>query len=164
MLRAVWGIVWLLLFRPTPRIAFAWRRFILRMFGAKIGRGVRVYNSVRVFYPPNLQLDDQVVVGPDVDLYSVATIHLEMNVMVSQYAYLCAATHDYTLAHLPLIAKPITVRRGAWVCAKAFIGPGIEIGADAVIAAAAVVVKSVGPREIVGGNPAKLIKLREMRS
>jgi putative colanic acid biosynthesis acetyltransferase WcaF len=164
LLRAIWGIAWLVLFRPTPRIAFGWRRWVLRLFGAKIGRGVRVYNSARVFYPPYLQLDDQSIVGPDVDLYCVAPIHLEANAMISQYAYLCAATHDYTLSHLPLVAKPITVRRGAWVCARAFVGPGLEIGEYAVVAAAAVVVKSVGPREIVGGNPAKLIKMREMRS
>jgi putative colanic acid biosynthesis acetyltransferase WcaF len=163
LLRAVWGWIWLTLFRPSPRIAFGWRRMILRVFGAKIGRGVRVYNSAKVFYPPNLRLDDQVVVGPEVDLYNVAPIHLESNVMISQYAYLCAATHDYTLAHLPLIAKPIDIRQGAWVCASAFVGPGVEIGASAVVAAAAVVVKSVGPYEIVGGNPAKLIKMRVFR-
>lgn len=163
MARAVWGVVWILLFRPSPRIAFGWRRMLLRIFGARIGRGVRVYNSVRVFLPANLVLDDRTVVGPDVDLYCVATIHLEPDAMVSQYSHLCAATHDYTLASLPLVARPITIGSQAWVCAGAFVGPGVVVGRRAIVGARAVVFRDVEEGWVVAGNPAKPLKKRELR-
>jgi len=80
--------------------------------------------------------------------------------MISQYSYLCAASHDYTQEHLPLIAQPISIGQGSWVCARAFVGPGVNIGDRVVVAACAVVVKDVASSSVVGGNPAKLIKTR----
>lgn len=159
--RAVWGVVWVFLFRPSPRIAFAWRRMLLRMFGARVGRGVRIYNSARIFLPANLILDDRVVVGPEVDLYSVATIHIHQDAMVSQYAHLCAATHDYRLPGLPLVARPISVQSGAWICAGAFLGPGVTVGQRAIVGARGVVFRDVEPGMIVAGNPARPIKHRD---
>lgn len=159
--RGAWGLVDRFLFKPSPRIAFGWRRTLLRLFGARIGVGVRVYNSARIFLPANLILDDRVVVGPDVDLYCVAKIHLKANSMVSQYSYLCTATHDYAKPDLPLVAKPITVGDQAWVCAGAFIGPGVVIGPTAIVGARAVVFRDVDRGKIVGGNPARPIKNRD---
>jgi putative colanic acid biosynthesis acetyltransferase WcaF len=82
--------------------------------------------------------------------------------MISQQAYLCAGTHDYTKVDLPLITLPIDIGPEAWVCARAFVGPGVKIGEGAVVAACAVVVKDVRPWMIVGGNPAKEIKARQL--
>ena len=113
--RLIWGVFWGLFFRTSPRVCHAWRCFLLRLFGAKIGRGVRIYNSAKVYYPPNLSLDDFVVVGPDVDLYCVAPIKISANSMVSQYSYLCAASHDYRQSDLPLIALPINIGSESWV-------------------------------------------------
>ena len=85
LLRALWGLVWLLVFRTSPRPCFAWRRMWLRLFGARIGRGVRIYPSTRIFYPPNLECGDQVVVGPDVDLYTVAPITIGHDAMIGSH-------------------------------------------------------------------------------
>ena len=162
MLRLVWGFCWLVLFRPSPRVCHGWRRFLLRMFGAKIGKGVRIYNSAIVYYPPNLALGDHAVIAPHVDIYCVAPITISEHVMVSQYSYLCAASHDYTKSHLPLIASPIFVGPRSWICARAFIGPGVTIGSNALVAACAVVIKGVEDGQIVGGNPARFIKTRPL--
>lgn len=161
--RFVWGLVWMTMFRPSPRLAFFWRTWLLRSFGAKIGRNVRIHNSARVFLPSLLQLDDRVIIGPDTDLYCVAKIHIHHDSMVSQYAYLCAASHDYSHPHLPLIAEPIVIQPQAWVCAGAFIGPGVIIGSRAVVGARSVVVKNVQSDHVVAGNPARFIKLRTLR-
>ena len=158
--RLIWGFVWGLLFRPSPRVLHGWRRFLLRIFGANIGKGVRVYNSACIYYPPNLTLEENVVVGPKVDLYCVAPITVGKNSMISQYSYLCAASHDYREEHLPLIAMPITIGESTWVCAKAFIGPGVTVGNIVVVAACSVVVKDVAAHSVVGGNPCKFIKKR----
>ena len=137
-----------------------WRRFLLRLFGAKIGKGVRIANSAEIYYPPNLTLGDNVVVGPKVDLYCVAEIKIQKNSMISQYSYLCGASHDYREEHLPLIAMPITIGESTWICAKAFVGPGVSIGNMVVVAACSVVVKDVSDQSVVGGNPCKFIKKR----
>lgn len=163
MVRLVWGWFWLLLFRPSPRIAFAWRRCLLRIFGAKIAVGVRIYSSAKIYYPPNLILDENVVVAPDVDLYCVDTIHIKSNSMVSQYSYLCTASHDYSQPHLPLITAPICIEPQAWVCADVFIGPGVTVGEGAVVGARSTVTRNVESWTVVAGNPARLIRPRVMK-
>jgi putative colanic acid biosynthesis acetyltransferase WcaF len=161
--RWIWGVVHLALFRSSPRVFHGWRRLLLRLFGASIGHGVRVYPSVRIWAPWNLQMHDHSCLGPDVDCYCVAPIRIGAHAVVSQYSYLCAASHDYTLASLPLISAPITIGDGAWVTADVFVGMGVTIGAGAVVGARAAVFNDVPAWTVVGGNPARFIKRRELR-
>jgi len=158
LLRLIWGVVWYILFLPSPRPLYGWRRLLLRLFGAKIGAGVRVYGSAKIYYPPNLTLETNSIVGPHVDVYCVAPVTVGEDSMISQYSYLCAASHDYTQESLPLIASPIVVGEQTWICARAFVGPGVTIGRRSVIAACSVVVKDVEDSVVVGGNPAKFLK------
>ncbi len=161
MARGLWGVVWLLLFRPSPRLAFGWRNMLLRCFGARVGRHVRVYSSVRFFLPANAILNDRSTIGPDVDVYCVAPIDVGADVVVSQYTHLCAATHDYRAPGFPLVACPIRLETGCWVCAGAFVGPGVTVGQRAIVGARAVVTRDVAAGQIVAGNPARLIRMRE---
>lgn len=160
--RLLWGIVWALLFRPSPRLLFGWRRFLLRCFGAKVGKGAHVYPSARIWAPWNLEMGDHSCLSFSTDCYSVDKITIGPHATVSQYAYLCSAGHDIADPHMKLTHAPITIGQGAWVCAGAFVSPGITIGEGAVVAARAVVVKDVEPWDVVGGNPAKFIKKREL--
>jgi len=162
--RTTWGVVWLLLFRPSPRSCYGWRRFLLRCFGARIARGARVYPSARVWAPWNLEMAEYSCIGHFVDCYAVDKIRIGAHVTVSQYSYLCTASHDITDPQMKLITAPITVCREAWVCAGVFVGPGVTIGAGAVAGARAVVVKDVEPWAVVAGNPAKVVKQRELRA
>ena len=120
--RLLWSIVWALLFRPSPRIFFAWRRFLLRCFGARISPSALVYPSVHIWAPWNLEIADRSVLGDFVECYCVSLILLEADVTVSQFAYLCAASHDIESPHRTLITKPIYLRQGCWVFAGAFVG------------------------------------------
>lgn len=162
--RVLWHFAWLLLFRPSPRLCFAWRRFLLRCFGARIGADVHVYPSAKVWAPWNLEMGDHSCLADDVDCYCADRIIIGPHATVSQYSYLCAAGHDISDPHMELIMAPIHIGAGAWVCAGAFVGQGVHIGDGAVVAARAVVVKDVEPWMVVGGNPAKVIKKRELRN
>ena len=158
--RLIWYCVWLFLFRFSPRICFGWRRVLLRLFGGRIDMTARVYNSTRIWAPWNLIMGPRSILADDVDCYNVARVTLEEEAIASQYSYLCTAGHDIQKAEFPLVAGPITLRRKAWVCAKAIVSQNVEVGEGAVVAIGAVAVKPVLPWSVVGSNPAKLIKMR----
>ena len=163
VLRAVWNVVWLFLFRPTPRgFIYGWRRFLLRLFGAKIGKGVHVLPSCRIWQPWKLEMGDYSCLSENVDCYSVDKIVIGCQSVVSQGVFLCCASHDIESPIMELTYKPIVVGNNAWIAARAFIGPGVTIGPGAVVGACAVVTKDVEPWTVVAGNPAKFIKRREL--
>ncbi len=162
--RIFWGMTWILLFRPSPRICHAWRRFLLRIFGAKIGLCVKIDPSVRIWVPWNLEMEQEATLGHHVDCYNVAKIKIGSHATVSQYAFLCTATHDPSDPHMKLLSSPIVLEDQSWVCAGAFVAPGVTIGTGALAGAKAVVTRSVQPWEIVAGNPARFIKQRALRS
>lgn len=163
ILRLIWNFLHIIFFRYTPNCMHKWRVFLLRLFGARIGKKVHVYPQVKIWAPWNLTMEDLSCLGPFVDCYNQGKIYIGLKAVVSQKTYLCASTHDYILPGFPLVCKPITVETGAWIAADAFIGPGVTIGAGSVIAARSVVVKDVEPWTVVGGNPAQFIKKREIK-
>jgi putative colanic acid biosynthesis acetyltransferase WcaF len=159
--RILWGLVFPF-FRFSPRPLFAWRNWILRRFGAQIGRNVQVYNTVSIQYPWLLVIGDFSAVGDSAIVYNLGLVSIGSRVTVSQYAHLCAGTHDYTCRDMPLKKLPIVIADDAWVCADAFIAPGVTVGCGAVVGARAAVFADVEPWTVVGGNPARMIKRREL--
>ena len=158
--RGVWGLVWLVLFRPSPRRWHGWRRLLLRAFGAHVGARAAVYPSCRVWAPWRLRMEDDSCLGPHVDCYCVAEITLCRQARVSQYSYLCSASHDDRDPDLPLVVAPIHIGPKAWVCADVFVGMGVTVGDGAVVGARSAVFKDVEPWTVVGGNPARFIRKR----
>ena len=159
--RVFWGAgKWL--FRLSPRPCFGWRRFVLRMFGAEVGREVHIYSSATIYFPWNLRIGDWSSVGEGALIYNLGPVTIGRNVTISQRAHLCAGTHDYSRPELPLLKPPIEVRDQAWVCADAFVGPGVVVGEGAVAGARAVVTKNVEPWTVVAGNPARFVKPRKL--
>ena len=158
--RVLWGMVWLFLFRPSPKVLHGWRRLLLRLFGARIGRGAHIHASVKVWGPWNLIMEDHSCLGPYVDCYCVDTIRLGPHSTVSQYGYLCGASHDHEHPNMPLVTAPITIGREVWVAADVFVAPGVTIGDGALVGARSSVFRNVDPWTVVAGNPAKFIKPR----
>jgi putative colanic acid biosynthesis acetyltransferase WcaF len=158
--RVAWAAIRKPLFAWTPRPFWGWRRTILRLFGARIGRDVRVFPSVRIAIPWNVSIGDFSAVGNSAILYALGPITIGDQVTISQYAHLCAGTHDFDDPSMTLMKPPISVESEAWICADAFIGPGVTIGERSIVAARAVVVKDVASNTIVGGNPARILKPR----
>ncbi len=161
--RALWSIVWLLLYRPTPRSFHRWRCLLLRLFGARIGKGVRAYQSSRIWAPWNLEMDDHSCLGDWVDCYCVDKIRIGAHATVSQYSYLCTASHDYEQADLPLVSAPITIGERAWVTADVFVGPGVTIGEGAVVTARSSVFSDIPVWTVARGNPAVPVRARKLR-
>ena len=160
--RVLWAIIYTALFRPSPKVFHSWRVFLLRLFGAKIGRDSYVYSTVKVWAPWNLQIGDYSCLAHDVDCYCVDKIVIGNRVTVSQYSYLCTASHDYTEWDMPLKTARINLEDNSWICTGAFVGPGVLVGEGSVVAARAVVTKPIEPWSVVGGNPARFIKARVM--
>lgn len=163
--RLLWSLCWTVLCRPFPRsMAAGWKRMVLRAFGAKIASTAVVYASAKVFQPWMLEMADYACLAEGVDCYNAAPIRIGRNATVSQRVFLCTAGHDITDPHHHQTEAPITIGDRAWVCAEAFVGQGVTVGEGAVCAARAVVVKDVAPWTVVGGNPAKEIKKRILKS
>jgi putative colanic acid biosynthesis acetyltransferase WcaF len=160
VLRALWSLACALLFRPSPRPFHAWRRALLRMFGARIGKGAHPYPKCRIWAPWNLTMEPHSCLADDVDCYSVDRVILGQNATVSQYAFLCTASHDISSLRMPLITSPLKIADFAWVCAGAFIGPGVTVGEGAVVGARSSVHKDVAPWTVVAGNPARFLRKR----
>jgi putative colanic acid biosynthesis acetyltransferase WcaF len=160
LLRALWTIVWFSLFRFSPVPLHGWRRVLLRLFGAKIGKQAHPYPSARIWAPWNLTMGERSCLSAGVDCYCVAPIQLGADSVVSQRAFLCAASHDFRESGFPLVVGEIVIGDGAWVAAEAFIGPGVTIGERAVIGARAVVTKNIPASTVVAGNPATIISQR----
>ncbi len=158
--RVAWGGVWLLLYRPSPRPLHAWRRFLLRLFGASIAQGAHPYPSARIWAPWNLTMGPHSCIGDHVDCYSVDRVTLGSYALVSQYAYLCTASHDFEDPAFPLVISPITIAAEAWVCACVYVGPGVTVGEGAVVGARSGVFRDVEPWTVVAGTPAKYLKNR----
>jgi putative colanic acid biosynthesis acetyltransferase WcaF len=149
------------LFAWSPRPLWGWRRWLLRRFGARIGADVHIYPTARITIPWNLTVGDQSAIGDRVIVYALGPIRLGRRVTVSQGAHLCAGTHDLTLPDRPLLKPPITIDDDAWICADAFIGPGIVVGERAIVGARAVAMKDVPAHATVVGNPARPIQRKD---
>jgi len=161
LVRVIWALVYIVFFRPTPVPFFAYRGWLLRLFGAKLAKGVNVYPSVRVWLPKNLSLESGSTLGPNVNIYNQGAISIGKNVVVSQGAHLCASTHDYNNPVHPLLLAPIRIENNAWICTDAFIGPHVTIAEGCVVGARAVAVKSTESWSVYGGNPAKKVNERK---
>ena len=155
-----WWIIQSLFFHTSPQFMYSWRRFLLRAFGAKIGKGVLIRPSVSVTYPWKLTIGDFSWIGDQVTLYTLGEIYIGDHAVVSQHSYLCTGSHDYTQTTFDLFAVPIRIESESWVAARVFVGPGVTIGRGAIIGSASVVLKDVPAEMICAGNPLKIIRVR----
>jgi len=159
--RLVWNICWLFLYRFSPRSMHFWRSLVLRAFGAKMGPDCHFYPGSKVWAPWNLVCADQVTAGDGAEIYNPAPMHFGSHAIVSQGAYLCGATHDFDDSAFPLLAYSMTVGAYAWICARASVGPGVNVGEGAVLGLASVATRDLDPWGVYGGVPAVKIKERK---
>jgi len=161
-LRVAWGLG-SRLYRFSPRLVNGWRRLLLRLFGARIGRAVVLSPLAGIRYPWCLSIGDWSSVSEHANLYNLGDLTIGDRVTISHGAHLCGGSHDDGDAAMPLIRAAITIEDDAWICADAFIGPGVTVGRGAVVGARAVVVKDVPAWKVVAGNPARVIRDRVIK-
>lgn len=160
--RILWILTKLTIWKLLNHRLFFIRTSLLRLHGATIKSNINTFGSTDIYRPWGLKIGTKVSIGPRVNVYNLNKIIIGDNVVISQDVYLCGGTHDYNYSNLPLLRKNINIGDNVWICAGAFIGPGVTIGEGAIIGARACVTKDIEPWSIVAGNPAKIIKFRNM--
>jgi len=156
----LWWMVDFFFFKLSPQFMYGWRRFLLRVFGAKIGEGVIIRPSVTITYPWKVTIGNFSWIGDDVVLYSLGDINIGANAVVSQKSYLCTASHDYTKKDFPIWSKKVTIEDECWLGTDVFVAPGVTIGKGTVVGTRSSVYKDLPVAKVCMGNPAKVIKDR----
>ncbi|SCC58405.1 colanic acid biosynthesis acetyltransferase WcaF [Kosakonia oryziphila] len=156
----LWWAVQATLFNGSPQVMYRWRAFLLRLFGAKIGKDVVIRPSVKITYPWKVTLGDYAWVGDNVVLYSLGEITIGANSVISQKSYLCTGSHDYASTHFDIHASPIVIGEKCWLATDVFVAPGVIIGDGTVIGARSSVFKSLPANVICCGNPAMVTRER----
>jgi putative colanic acid biosynthesis acetyltransferase WcaF len=152
-----WWIVQALFVHATPQAMYGWRRWVIRLFGAKIGREVLIRPSVRITYPWKVTIGDRAWIGDGVELYSVAEIVIGHDAVISQGSYLCTGSHDHRDPSFPVFARSIVVEPEAWIAAQCLVGPGVRIGRGAVIGLRSLVLADVPAYAVAFGHPAAIV-------
>ncbi|MCF7688815.1 MAG: hypothetical protein K9M98_02955 [Cephaloticoccus sp.] len=162
LLRWCWAFVQCTLFRWSPRPWHGFRARLLKLFGADIVQpaNVVVFPTVKITFPWRLCLQPRSMIGRNVTIYNLATVTLEYGANLSQNCHLCAGTHDFNRWSMPLVTRPITIGRNAWLAADVFVGPGVTVGELCVIGARAVVVQDMPASMICVGHPCRPVKPR----
>jgi putative colanic acid biosynthesis acetyltransferase WcaF len=158
----LWWLVQATLFACSPQFMYGWRCWLLKMFGAKVGKAVLLRPSIRITYPWKVTIGDFAWIGDDVVLYSLGEIEIGENAVVSQRSYVCAASHDHTQQDFPIYAKKVCIGAQAWVATDAYIAPGVTIGEGAVIGARSSVFKDMPSGMVCIGSPCVPIKRRKL--
>lgn len=156
----LWWIIQGLFFALSPQVFYGWRRFLLNIFGAEIGKNVIIRPSVRITYPWKVKIGDNSWVGDDVVLYSLGNIFIGKNTVISQKCYICAGSHDYTKEDFPIYSKSVIIGDECWLATDVFVAPDVIIGKGVVVGARSSVFKDLEEGKVYFGNPAKVFKDR----
>jgi putative colanic acid biosynthesis acetyltransferase WcaF len=158
--KAAWMLAYKLLFRPSPRRFMKFRVWLVNRFGGKVDRTCVLRPSCSITHPWLLTMGAYSTLAENVTVYNLGPLTIGPHTVISQNVHLCNGTHNYRDPSLPLVCPTMTIGGGVWVCADAFIGPGVTIGDNSIIAARAVVTKDAPANSILGGNPAKVLRER----
>jgi putative colanic acid biosynthesis acetyltransferase WcaF len=139
---------------------YGWRRFLLRIFGAKVGKNVLLRPSVKITYPWKVSIGDNSWIGDEVVLYSLGRINIGSNTVISQRSYLCTGSHDYTEVSFPIYEKQIEIGNECWIATDVFVAPGVVIGDRAVIGSRSTILKDVEEGTVNFGSPSRMVKRR----
>jgi putative colanic acid biosynthesis acetyltransferase WcaF len=160
LMRVLWQFCWFVFCLWTPKLLNEWRLFWLGVFGAKIDGKPFVHQRARIEIPWNLTLHDRACLGDRANAYSLGEIEIGARATVAQEVYLSTGSHDFSSAGMPLVTAKIDIGEDSFIGARAFVLPGVKIGARAIIGACSVVTRDVPEAVIAAGNPCKVLRPR----
>ena len=155
-----WWIVQTFLFSPSPQVMYGWRRFLLRCFGAKIGKKVLIRPSVKVTYPWKVSIGDYSWIGDEVVLYSLGDIEIGEHTVISQRSYICTASHKYDKTDFSIYSKKVSIGAQCWLATDVYVAPGLIIEDAVIVGARSSVFSNLEGNKIYTGAPARYIKDR----
>ncbi|WP_439131144.1 putative colanic acid biosynthesis acetyltransferase [Polaribacter sp.] len=158
----LWWIVQSVLFKNSPQFMYGFRNFLLRLFGAKIGKNTIIRPSVKVTYPWKVSIGEYCQIGDDVVLYSLGEIEIGNHTVISQKSYICAGSHDFTKSTFNIFSKKITIKDQCWLATDVFVAPGVTIESGTVVGSRSSVYNNLPANKICIGTPAKVIRERKI--
>ncbi|MEO8795272.1 MAG: WcaF family extracellular polysaccharide biosynthesis acetyltransferase [Daejeonella sp.] len=135
---------------------------ILKLFGSKIGRDVRIKPFVNIKYPWKLTVGDHTWIGENCSIENLAEVTIGANVCLSQACMILTGNHNYKLSSFDLITMPVNIEDGAWIGAKSVVCPGITVGSHAILTVNSTANKHLEAYHIYQGNPAVKVRKREI--
>jgi putative colanic acid biosynthesis acetyltransferase WcaF len=156
----LWWLIQSTFFAWSPQFMYGWRRFLLRLFGAKVGKRVLIRSSVKVTYPWKVTIGDYSWIGDDVVLYSLGEIKIGEHTVVSQKSFICTGSHDYAILSFEIFSQPVEIGDEVWIASDVFLAPGVRVGDGSVVGMRSTVLHDLPPGKICYGNPAEAVKDR----
>lgn len=156
----LWWLVQACFFKTSPQFMYGWRRWLLRSFGAEVGKGVKLRPSVHTQFPWKIRIGDHSWIGDGVVLYSLAEIEIGANAVISQRSYLCTGSHDYRLESFPIYAHKISIADECWLATDVYVAPKVTIGRGTVVGARSSVFHDLPAGIVAIGTPAKKVRNR----
>jgi putative colanic acid biosynthesis acetyltransferase WcaF len=156
----LWWIIQATLFSWSPQFLFGWRVFLLRLFGAQIGKHVKIRSSVQITYPWKIKIGDYSWIGDECTLYSLGDITIGRHVAVAHSVYFNTGGHDYDKKTFNIFFKPVVIEDECWITTDVYIAPGVTVGRGTIVGARSSVLSDLPPGKICVGTPAKPIKDR----
>ncbi|MAX70203.1 MAG: colanic acid biosynthesis acetyltransferase WcaF [Flavobacteriaceae bacterium] len=157
----LWRLTYIIFFRNSPQFFYVWRRFLLRIFGADIGKKVIIRPTAQITYPWKVSIGDYSWIGDEVVLYSLGKIEIGSNTVISQRSYICTGSHKYNSDNFDIFSQQITIGSKCWLATDVYVAPSVSIGDYTVVGARSSVFNNLPPNKICFGSPAKIIKDRE---
>ena len=158
--RVLWNIIYIVFIKYSPVMFRKWRIFWYKLFGSKFYGRVNIYPKAIVWAPWNLEMHDRSCIANHVNIYSQSKITVGSRTLISQGAYICSGTHNFESTFFDLVSKPIVICDDVWICAEAFVGPGVTINDGVVLGARSVAFKDLSAWSVFAGNPATKIRDR----
>ncbi len=160
LLRMLWYFTNILFFlNPINPFSFL-KVFLLKLFGAKVGRGVNIKPSVNIKYPWRLKIGNYVWIGEKVWIDNLANVQIGDNSCISQGAILLTGNHNYKKSGFDLMISEINLEDGVWIGAKSIVAPGVNCRSHSVLSAGSMLSTDMEAYSIYTGNPAKKTKER----
>jgi putative colanic acid biosynthesis acetyltransferase WcaF len=156
----LWWLIQATLFRWSPQVCYRWRVFLLRLFGARIGKNVLVRPSATITYPWKLVIGDYSWIGDEVTLYTLGELEIGAHSVISQKSYICTASHDMASATFEIFDRKVTIGSRVWIAADVFVAPGVTVADGCVVGARSSVFGNLPPMMVCYGYPAIPVRLR----